>query len=394
MATVSSKDVDMLLELTPEKITRSVVMNLIAYKQGKGQKYTCQDIAIVPAGKYQRNQKPIETTLGRLILNKLLFEKFYGLLGYVNEPLTKDKINGIDNILANALLNDKITTEDYIDYLDKFEWFGFSFAVIICNGFTYNTLSVNPRVRKRKDEMLKQYSSEIASGDPVIAVKMEKELLSIAKEELKDDPGMSVYNSGSKSKFDNQYKSMFVMKGVMQDNAEGKFVVSTSSLSDGVPIEDHHIYGDFLVTSAYNKGVGTQIGGYMTKKFFAAFQTLVLDEPGTNCGSKGYLELTVDKFLTGLIMYRYVIEGSKLTLLTDSNISKYIGKTIKMRSPCFCTSDKICNICAGDLYYKLGIKNLGLTAQRISSSVLSSYMKGFHDSTTKLYDVSPEDVFI
>ena len=36
------------------------------------------------------------------------------------------------------------------------------------------------------------------------------------------------------------------------------------------------------------KAVGTRDAGYYSKKFFAVYQTTVLDEQGSDCGSKKY----------------------------------------------------------------------------------------------------------
>ena len=65
--------------------------------------------------------------------------------------------------------------------------------------------------------------------------------------------------------------------------------------------------------------------GYEGKKLMAAFQGCQLDEPGSDCGSNGYLELTLTKDLTKFFQYRYIIEGKKLVLLTPENIKDYIG---------------------------------------------------------------------
>jgi len=60
-------------------------------------------------------------------------------------------------------------------------------------------------------------------------------------------------------------------------------------------------------------------------------------------------------------LYRYIVENDKLVCLTPDIISNYIGKTVRMRSPMYCIDKKcICNKCAGDNFYKLDKKNIGL----------------------------------
>lgn len=132
----------------------------------------------------------------------------------------------------------------------------------------------------------------------------------------------------------------------------------------------------------------------MTKKMFAGMQSLVLDEKGTDCGSEKYVEFTITDKNKKLFLYRYILDGNKLVLLDDKNIKSYINKKVKMRSPMGCKSDKICNICAGELYYKLGIKNIGLTTTKVTSTLLQKALKKFHDVSVKLYTVDVDELVL
>ena len=107
----------------------------------------------------------------------------------------------------------------------------------------------------------------------------------------------------------------------------------------------------------------------------SAFQTAQLDEKDSDCGSTGYIEVTLDKTNKGFFEYRYMIEGNKLILLTPDNMKDYLGKTIKLRSPMFCKGDKYCNKCFGELYYMLNIKNVGILANRIGTKLLNLSLK-------------------
>jgi len=71
---------------------------------------------------------------------------------------------------------------------------------------TLKTMKPLAAVQKRKKELYKQYEKEIAAGDVVTMSKIENELLALAKEELKDDPGFQSYLSGNIN-FANNYKS-------------------------------------------------------------------------------------------------------------------------------------------------------------------------------------------
>ena len=70
-----------------------------------------------------------------------------------------------------------------------------------------------------------------------------------------------------------------------------------------------------------------------------------------------------------------------MVCLDPSTYDKYIGKTVNMRTPLTCQSEHICNKCAGDAYYILGIKHGGLTLTKAPNTILQINMKAFHDQT-------------
>lgn len=113
----------------------------------------------------------------------------------------------------------------------------------------------------------------------------------------------------------------------------------------------------------------TAVSGYLAKEILAALQTEVLDEPGSDCGTKKTLDITISDYNKKDYLYRYIDVNGKLLLLDRDNIDAFVGKTVKMRSPMMCIGEKICNHCVGDLYYKLGIKNAGLTASRVATTL-------------------------
>ena len=73
-------------------------------------------------------------------------------------------------------------------------------------------------------------------------------------------------------------------------------------------------------------------------------------------------------------------------------MKKYIGKTVKLRSPMYCKNDKICNICAGEADYKLNNINVGLGCSNISTTLLRMGMKKFHTSNIKSTMIDVDDM--
>ena len=94
-------------------------------------------------------------------------------------------------------------------------------------------------------------------------------------------------------------------------------------------------------------------------------------------------------------MYNYIIkDNGTLEELTSDNISKYIGKNVKMRFSIFCKSKTgICNKCAGNMFVRRNSKNIVLACIQIPSTLKTRMMKQFHDSTVKLTEIDPMKAF-
>ena len=107
----------------------------------------------------------------------------------------------------------------------------------------------------------------------------------------------------------------------------------------------------------------------MTKQLLAAFQSEVLDEAGSDCHTKSTLEITLTNRNSKDFLYRYIVENGKYVCLTPQIIDTYVGKTVHLRSPMMCKGQKYCNICAGEMNYKLGNLNIGLGCAKISTTL-------------------------
>ena len=82
-------------------------------------------------------------------------------------------------------------------------------------------------------------------------------------------------------------------------------------------------------------------------------------------------------------------EGNTLVELTSKNKDKYLGKKVKMRYSGLCEHKKgICQTCAGSLFSRLEITNVGVASYAICSKIKLISMKAFHDSTVKVSKMS------
>ena len=113
------------------------------------------------------------------------------------------------------------------------------------------------KVRKRKEELLKANKEALEKGDIKTVSDIEKELLALAKEELKDIPDMDIYDSGSRGSYSNNYKMTAISRGPVKSVSDpSKTYVSTTSLEDGIKSDEQHIFADILTSASYSRAIG------------------------------------------------------------------------------------------------------------------------------------------
>lgn len=402
MATITESQKRYLLSLKPEDLTFDCLVDMFGDKlpengdisKVRKSRFETTDEMVLTPGEYFVKERT-STTVGRFIWNKYIVERcnFQDILGYVNIPLTKGASGKNEAILAKALIDDKITIEQMYKYIDARDNLGMQLHSVICTSFTMNTIKTPAKVKKRREELFKQYSKEIADGDIFTAEKIENELVTMAKNELKGDVGLDLYNSEARGNFGN-YKNMNIMKGATHNAQTGKYDIVTSSFMDGIKKEDIPSFGSAVVAGSYPKSVGTQESGYYAKELLSSMQSEVLDEHGSDCHTTGTIEVLIDDRNVKDLSYRYIVENGKYVCLTPEVMQKYKGKVVKLRSPMYCKGDKICNICGGELPYKLGTTNVGLGCSKIATALLRMGMKKFHISNLKSNQINLDDMLI
>jgi hypothetical protein len=249
-----------------------------------------------------------------------------------------------------------------------------------------------PEVIKRRDELFRQYADEIKKGDPNVADLIEKELLDMARKILKEK-GSEAYDffSSGEFNFENNYKKTSVFGGALENPYTKKLEILRSNYIDGISKDEFHHFANLTIVGGYSRNVETQKGGYETKKINNAVQGVSLDEPGSDCGTTQFLKVTMTDKQKKMFLHRYVLDGGKLVLTDEKNIKGYVGKEVQMRSPLFCKGDQICSKCAGEIFYKLGIRNAGLLSTTMSGNLMNMSMKKFHNTSIKFDKINVDN---
>lgn len=396
----SPKDIEYLVNIKEKDITTSFIMDTFGEFE-TGQRFRPYDIIEIPANSYgpegKKNKKPFITTVGIWIFNKYFIEEdLFDIFKYINKTIDKKMYGKLNNDLSVAVLEDILPLESMKRFNMKTQKC-MPYISILAPNYTDKMLTCTEVINKKKKELYSKYEEQIKKGDEIAATKMEKELLDFALEYMGDDPSMDMFISGARGSIGNNFKNMFVMKGVIKDpdpNAKQRYNVMMSNYIDGVSPDEYALLANSLAAGPYARAKKTENGGYREKLFLRAFQHLTLDPPGSDCGTKRYIEVVLTESNINEWMYSYIIEGSKLIELTSQNKSKYIGKKVKVRFSALCESKTgICNKCMGNLYYRLNKTNVGTSLTQIPSVQKNISMKSFHDSTQSLYDMDLEKIF-
>lgn len=409
MAVASAQVKQELLSLTPDEYTVSLIVSKIAKttknvsdpRTGKRSfqitppAWNMQAKVHLKAGEYI-NKDEIDTTVGSIILNKILIEgKIDSIIpgGFYNEVMTSKAFDKLLEHVSTSLMDGKIALyPNVVSFLQSFEFYGLMLSSSISPSFTSATMKVQDQIRDKRDELFAKYGDNPTLNE---AIKIENELNKEAEKILKNDPGMRLYDSGARGSFKDNYKNMAIMVGPVKNPATGKFDIVKNNYIDGVEKKDLPAVANIIVNAAYARAVGTAEGGYLTKQFYAVYQSIAMDEPGTDCGSKGYLPIFLTPGNVKDFLWQYIVEsGGKLTLLTEENASKYVNRVVKFRSPIGCLGKKICNKCMGERFYKLGLRDVGLATGRLPNSIMNASLKQFHTTKMELTQVDPNKLLI
>ena len=259
---LTDDEVSYLLAIEGESIVLDTLTDLFANTEKQKAKFNTYDYFFLPANKLYNSER-IKTTVGRYLFNVFILTSELGpKIGYFNGVLNKDGIEDIDGAMSKMLLEDIISSDTFIEYIDKMQWLGFNLAKFLNASMGMDLLKPPESVVKRKAELIAKNKKSIDAGDVVQFNKIEGELIGLAKDELKNCPDYEIYASGARGKFNNSYKNSTIFRGGIRNLAEdGKYYISTKSLLEGIPPEESGKYADLMTQASYLRAIATREGG-------------------------------------------------------------------------------------------------------------------------------------
>lgn len=326
-----------------------------------------------------REGQPFISTYGRYFVNYFLLASIFGQgqdlfdeFKYVNSQWN---IGKVETGISHLLMEKKITPKMVDQYIDH-GYFLSSFGEICGATLTKKAIVPNQDIIKRRDELLEKHKNDLK--DPRIMAIVENELIAMDKAYLKDDPSMDFFGDTGK-KFTIHRKRQFVSVGLVEEfsKEKGKYEYISKSLSEGWTPQAFPMIMDETRKGFYDRAVETEIAGLDTKLMGSVFQgcTIVAED----CGSTGYLTVTLTKDTAKQFLGQWVKDGKDLVELTRENMNSYLDKPIQIRSIMYCKQkDGFCRKCAGEYFKNLDFNNIGMQTIDVGAVFLYISMKSMH----------------
>ena len=338
----------------------------------------------------------IETTYGNALINAMVLVWPFGnkvpfITGRISGSALEEKIGSrLKDTPPEGTERDPafLYVDEFLKYCEAMSSLA-GLAPINVPSASRRSMTVDPAVVKRRDELLEQYKDQLS--DPAIVARIEEELAELDKSQFKGDPAEGFYIS--KKGFEVNRKRQFVMVGTESGFGDTKRGVKpiTNSLQEGWQIEYLPEMADSLRSGSFNRGSQTALGGESVKYFYRIFQnTRVAEE---DCGTNGGITrlITKDnwKAFLGLHLVPTGDRSPDTTRLTEEKIKSFIGQRIKIRSPMICKTEgaSFCARCVGDALAR-SPTGLHIAFADVGSIFMLSFMKAMHGKAlrTARYD--------
>lgn len=344
------------------------------------------------AGEYI-NKEAVDTTLGRIVLNKILVEPYISKIipnGYINQTLTGKATKSLFKNIGDSVMYDKLTPEEAWPFLKAFEFYTTKGVTIFSPSYTSNILIPKKEILDDKEKFFKEHPNPTL--DEIDA--FENKATAKATKMIENDPGMPLFAADARGSVADNYKVMSIMVGSVLNPMTGETEMIKSDYVTGLSKDELPQAGNVAINGIYPKACGTAESGYVTKQFNSVFQGIVVDDDGTDCGTSSYLKVVIKESHWKPYEFQNIIDNGKLVPLTSENYKKYVNRPIKMRSPMCCKADVICSACAGRRPYIQGMKTIGLQMNNMPNMFLEKSMKKFHVAKIELTSVDPDKLLI
>lgn len=250
------------------------------------------------------------------------------------------------------------------------------------------TLTPSPLAVAKAKELFERDKDKL--NDPIVAARNWAEIAKLDKEYVKQDPNYGFLISGKSMNV--ARKKMFYCYGeeYSMDGTEMTFI--SKPLSKGLDLDNIVAIQNGNRDGSFSRGALTALAGESTKNAVRATTGVTVDME--DCGTKLTLrvmlyESTASQYLGSVI----IVDGAKV-ILTEENISDYIGKYVDMRNAGHCNNPEndICLTCAG-MKFKGRENTISAETSMVTNAFMGTFMSKMHGNVYELEKYNLDTAF-
>jgi len=303
------------------------------------------------------------TTVGRVIFNRALPDKY----PFINAPINKSKINSLVREIYK-----KYPKDVYVEFCNKMVQLGSKYYTIHAPSFTMDDLKIPKEIYALKDELGK-------AKDPDEAFKIIQKMEKMLQEFLvKSGSNFGVFGEagGLKGGSYNQVRQILISKGLIQDSDGNPMAPITSSYADGLSSIEYFYSGIGSRSGIIDRVINTADTGYLSRQLVSVLQRVEADPGITDCGTKRFVNMNVSSDFSNKLTGRFIVDERGRPIPVPKDFKEGY---IKLRSPLYCVSDRICYHCYGELLHRNRTHYVGVLAGHVLGEPLTqTIMRTFH----------------
>ena len=394
MKKLNDKERFEILSLKEDDITKRKLAELFAATRQGDARFQTTDRFLLPVDAKLNNKTAHDTTVGKYIWNMFAIPKSYlNKFGYVTEEMNSGNLGDLESRMRDMILTKELKPEDYLEYLTKGEWLAGVMIPYISASYHWGSVDNISEIETLKNNLTKEYADKIAEGDKNTLSMIDDMLVKESQRIMKQNPDKyrtidwakaGVYN------VNNNYKKTNIATGLQRrPGNENEYFYVGSNYAEGLEKKDFAKNSNLAIVGGLSRGLDSAEAGYSGKKILGAMSTWTVDKNKHDCGTNHLLDVFIKKGYETAYYYRWISDNNQMVMITPDNVYKYIDKNVKMRSPLYCKSEEVCQVCAGNFLERVGAEYEGLVAFEIADVLVNSTMKQFHNSSIKTTHINP-----
>src|SRR6185312_1159052 len=282
-----------------------------------------------------------------------------------------------------------IYVDEYLKFADSMFYLAGLSQVCVPAG-SRKAMTVDPAVYKLRERLIAENKDRL--HDATTVAKIDAELVKHDKAWIKGDEAEHFLLAGKS--YDIVRKKLFLQMGAEIGLDESQTVdYIPKSLAEGWDISKFPAMNNSLRAGSFNRGYQTMLGGESVKWLLRASSNMSVTSP--DCGSKLGNEVKIDEHNKASLVGFSLVGKEGPIKVTEENVGQYLGKTVMVRSPMYCTMPKtdFCAVCVGD---RLAANPNALSAAvaQYGNAFLDLFMSAAHAKALSLVKMDYRDVIL